>query len=253
MLRRQWAGAHLVVMVCLLGLCPKLGHATQVPPLAHRVTDLVSLIAPQEQARIEDKLKAYEMRTGRQFALLIVATLDDEPIEMFSERVFTAWKLGRKPQDDGLLMLIATQDHRMRIEVGYGLEPDVTDAVSSQVIHNILRPSFRSQAYADGIERAFAVLMAAADKSPIEGLLPQDDDGLSMEARWEWLVFAAIILILILTSAKSGPRRPGGGGPGLWLGGGGFGGDGFGGGSSGGGGFSGGGGSFGGGGSSGSW
>lgn len=192
------------IMVCAFGFVARTAFARDVPVLAHRVTDVAGLLQPAQKARIEAHLKSYQMRTGREFALLIVPDLDDEPIDAYSMRVAEAWKLGRKPQDDGLLLLIALHERRVRIEVGYGLEGDITDALSSQIIRNIVRPSFRDKTYAEGIIRAFDVLMTAADKSPVEGLLPKDE-GASLDEQAQmkigfWVLLGIVILLFV------GPR-----------------------------------------------
>jgi len=185
--------------------------------------------------------------------LLIVPSLEGEPLEDYSMRVAEAWKLGRKGVDNGLLLFIAAQDRRARLEVGYGLEGRITDLESSRIIRGVLAPAFRAGDYAGGIERAFDALEKLAGGEAVE--LPQEspagDRGISFGT---WIFMLFIVLFLL--------RGRGGGLGGFILGsmigrgwssrgGGRFGGGGFGGG--GGGGFGGGGGSFGGGGASGGW
>jgi uncharacterized protein len=221
----------------LMALWPAALEAREVPPLTQRVTDVAGVLAPPARARIEAALKDYEMRTGRQFAVLVVPDLEDEVIETYTMRVAEAWRLGRKPQDDGLLLLIALKERRMRIEVGYGLEGDITDALSIRVIHDVLRPAFRRGAYAEGIAQAMQVLMQAADKSPVEGLLPtpQDADGEPDYAVTGLMLLALVCMLLfgprwllpmLLMSMGDGGNDRGGRGGGFRGGGGGFGGGG---------------------------
>lgn len=213
-MRNAWSAGRLAFVVCMLYGLARAGYGRDVPILEHRVTDLAQLLTPQEDNALEARLKAYETQTGRQFALLTVPSLDGEALEMFSIRVVEQWKLGRKGEDDGLLLVIALQDRRTRIEVGYKLEPTITDALSSQVIRHVLQPTFHAGAYSDGVSRAFAVLMAAANKEPVTGLLPQDEaqDWISPAWRfklmyWGGILVLAVIILLILDKTNKG-RKP---------------------------------------------
>jgi uncharacterized protein len=237
---------------------PAAAYARDVPPLQAHVNDTASMLSPDEQARLEQKLTDYEHKTGRQFVLLTIDSLNGDALEDFSIRVVEAWKLGQKGKDSGLLLLVVKNDHKLRVEVGYGLEGNVTDAFSSRVIRNVLTPALRAGQVAAGLNQAFDALMAqAAGEDPASKLIdtgPTSDPAESSPLGWFalLLLLAPFVIPLILFSARG--RRGGGG---FWggggFGGGGFGGGGWGGGGGGGGGFSGGGGGFGGGGSSGSW
>jgi uncharacterized protein len=224
--------------MCAVVLCwGAQAFARDVPPLHHRLTDLCGVVPPPQARQIEQMLYAYEMRTGRQFTVLLVPDLDDEPIEAYALRVAEAWKLGRKRQDDGLLLLIAQRERRARIEVGYGLEADITDALSVRVIHEVLRPALQQKAYGAGIERALTVLMQAADKAPVEGLLPKpaaeaDDDFNPYAVGLLLLLLVAVLsaagpstvgqmLLLLLSSGGGGGRGRGGGDDDNYSGGGG--------------------------------
>jgi uncharacterized protein len=256
------------LLLALLVQMPRAAYARDVPPLAAHVNDTASMLSPDERAKLEQKLTDYEHKTGRQFALLTIDSLNGDDLEGFSIRVVEAWKLGQKGKDSGLLLLVVKNDHKLRVEVGYGLEGTVTDAFSSRVIRNILTPAMRAGSVAPGLEQAFGALMAqaAGEDQPNHALddpEPTQDPGGSHVIGWlVLLLFLAPVLIPFLLLRSRGGGW-GGGGRGGW-GGGGFGGGGFGGGSGwgsgggfsgggGGGGFSGGGGGFGGGGSSGSW
>ncbi|HEX3773593.1 MAG TPA: YgcG family protein [Polyangiaceae bacterium] len=232
--------------------------ARDVPPLHAHVNDTASVLSAADRDSLESKLAAYEQQTGRQFALLTIDSLDGEDLEGFSIRVVEAWKLGQKRKDDGLLLLVVKNDHKLRIEVGYGLEGSITDAFSSRVIRNVLAPAMRAGNASTGIAQAFDILMkqASGEEPSVPALrnAPSPSSGAGdFIGLLVLLLFVAPILIPILFFA----RRRGGysGGYGGWGSGGGFGGFGGGGFGSGGGGggFSGGGGGFGGGGSSGSW
>ncbi len=144
-----WALA-LALGLAALALAP--AGAKEVPFLSGRVNDLADMIPPDAEARIDQKLTALEQASGTQFAILTVPSLEGEVLEEYSLRVAETWGLGRAEQDDGLLLLIARDDRKMRLEVGYGLEGDLTDAQSGRILNNILRPAFRDGDFGGGIE-----------------------------------------------------------------------------------------------------
>jgi uncharacterized protein len=252
-LARWFLGLSLVALSALGPLAQV--RALEVPALTARVNDLAGLLSAGEREKLEAKLEAYERESGQQFALLTVPSLEGDPIEDFSIRVVEKWKLGKKGKDDGLLMIVAAQDRKIRIEVGYGLEGDIQDVYASRVIREVLQPAFRAQAYASGIEQAFDVLIArASGKAPPEATRREEPRAQRKVSRFAPVLFA-LFLLLMLGGGGGRGRRGGGIAPFLLLGalgsGGRRGGGGFGG---GGGGFGGGGGGgFGGGGASGDW
>jgi uncharacterized protein len=235
--------------------------ALDVPQLTGHVNDYASLLDRAQAQQLEDRLAAFAAKTGHQFALLTVPSLQGTPIEEFGIKVGDAWKLGNKERDDGLVLIIAAQDRKMRVEVGYGLEGEVPDAVASRVIREVLQPAFRGQQYASGIQAGFDVLIAAAGGDG--QVAPQRNRGeRSVKMRVSPLAIVAIVLVILALNIFGSGGRGGRGGRRRFYGplggfGGGFGGfsgGGFsGGGFGGGGGFSGGGGGFGGGGASGDW
>ncbi|MET0152354.1 MAG: YgcG family protein [Candidatus Binatia bacterium] len=123
-----------------------------VPALSGRVTDLTATLDSSAQASLENRLRAFELKRGSQIAVLIVPTTEPETIEQYSMRVAEAWKLGRKGVDDGAILLVATKDRTMRIEVGYGLEGVLNDATCKRIISEIITPEFRRGNFATGIE-----------------------------------------------------------------------------------------------------
>ena len=128
--------------------------ALDVPKLAGRVNDYADLISPAAEARIEHTLATLEQDEGAQVVVLTVDSLQGEPLEEYSLRVAETWKLGRAEQDDGALLLIAKDDRKMRLEVGYGLEPVLSDVMSRRVLDQVLRPRFRAGDFDGGVERA---------------------------------------------------------------------------------------------------
>lgn len=256
-----------------------------IPPLTQRVTDLTGTLDAQQQQALESRLAQLEQQQGSQIAILIVPTTLPEAIEQYSIRVVDQWKLGRQGVDDGILILVAKNDRKMRIEVGYGLEGAIPDAVANRVIDELMVPHFRQGDFYGG-------LMAAVDQLArlIEGE-PLPEPEVRRSGQWEGmlplLLFGGLVLGAVLRAIfgnfLGGAINGGLIGAGVWLLGGGllialvlgvvafvitlsgglgfmhpasrgmYGGGGFSGGGFGGGTFSGGGGGFGGGGASGSW
>lgn len=122
-----------------------------VPVLRERVTDLTGTLSADAQAALTARLAQLERDTGSQLAVLVVSSTAPEDIAAYAIRVVDAWKLGREQVDDGVLLLVARDDRRMRIEVGYGLEGAIPDARARQIIDGIIAPHFRSGDYAEGI------------------------------------------------------------------------------------------------------
>ncbi len=228
--------------------------ALEVPFLSGRVVDGAGMIPSGTASRIEAKLADLEARTGIQVAVLTVPSLQDEALEDYTIRVVDTWKLGQKDKDTGVLLFVAQQERRLRLEVGYGLESVLTDAMSRRVLDNIMTPSFKQGDFGGGIERGVDAVIAVVSgegEPPAMRTQPKSDGlggcGLLL------ILFLFFIVIPALNRASHHRRgwssRRGWSVP--WvIGSGGFGRSG---GFGGGGGFSGGGGGFGGGGASGGW
>ncbi len=122
-----------------------------VPPLTARVTDLTNTLSAPQISTLDQTLQAFEMRKGSQIAVLIVPSTRPESIEQYGIRVVEQWRLGRKRVDDGALLIIAKDDHGVRIEVGYGLEGALNDAVCARIIREIITPHFRQGDFYGGI------------------------------------------------------------------------------------------------------
>jgi uncharacterized protein len=135
-----------------------------IPPLRERVTDLTGTLAPADAQALVAKLAAWEQQTGNQLAVLIVPTTKPEPIEAYSIRVADAWKIGRKGQDNGALLVVAKDDKKLRIEVGYGLEGVLTDATSRRIIAETIAPFLRQNQFAQGINAGVDQIIAVVTK-----------------------------------------------------------------------------------------
>jgi uncharacterized protein len=252
------------------------------------VVDLNGALTAEQDRELEASLEAFETRKGSQIAVLITGTTFPEPIESFAIRVAETWKIGRKGMDDGIIVVIAKSDQSMRIEVGYGLEGAVPDAVAKRLIEEEFIPKFREGDFYGGLRAGLDRLMRIIDGEPLPA--PTQETGRGGDMRsieayfvlfiaiaiavggWlralfgrlpaatlvglgtgllAWLVVAPMIVALLVGIVAFIFTLAGGGHRGGW--GGGMGSGGFGRGGPGGGGFGGGGGGFGGGGASGRW
>jgi len=253
----------LLLLAAMLAFCANPSLAQTFPKLTGRVVDDAHLLSPDQTAALDGKLAALEAQSQRQMVVVTLPTLDGYEIEDYGYRLGRAWGIGAKQRNDGLLLIVAPTERKVRIEAGYGLEGIITDALSSVIISREIVPRFKAGDYAGGIA-------AASDQLIAQLQLPEDEARKVAQAakkpKAPEFDFGIVVFLLIIffffvlpfiRSMRGGGGRRHGGMPGVMIfptGGWGGGSDwGGGGGSFGGGGFSGGGGSFGGGGSSGSW
>lgn len=258
--------ARLIALFVALVAAPAFAAAPDFPALTGRVVDAADVLPPATEQAIEARLAAVEQATGHQLVVATVPSLGGRPIEDFGYQLGRSWGIGSKDKDDGAILLVAPNDRKVRIEVGYGLEPVLTDAMAGLIIRERILPAFRDGDLPGGVEagvdaiaeqiglppeEAQARAAAAADASTADDRRGEPGAGAFM-----WLV---IILFWILVMGSRRGRRSGMGGLGWFLLGQALGSasrgrsSGWGGGGGGFGGFSGGGGSFGGGGASGGW
>jgi uncharacterized protein len=237
------------------------------PALTGRVVDEAGVMSAQSKSDIEAKSKALEEKSGIQLVVATVKSLQGSDIETYTNQLFRFWKLGEAKKNNGVLLLVAPNERKVRIEAGYGLEGTLTDALSSVIIQSAILPRFKNNDYSGGIERGVDAIISvlsgdAAEWQPKPSV--RTDKTEDIDNLWPLLFTALLIFFIWYLIRNAGSGRPPGPGtrsgpiifPGGWGGssdwGGGGGGGGFGGGGSDGG-FSGGGGSSGGGGASGSW
>lgn len=243
---------HAFLFVTLVMCTYAVTAKTNFPKLDQRVTDFTNTLSYQEWQKLDQELKSYEDTTSTQVVVLMINSLEGESIEEYANRTFVLNKIGQEKKNNGVLLLIAKQDRKVRIEVGYGLEGVLTDAISSRIIRNEILPYFKADNYFAGIVTGIGAVIRVT-----KGEYQADTKGNKAPAISAGLVFLIIIFgIFVLLPMLSSRRRSiinsNGNNyfSGWGYGGGSF--RGFGGGSSGGG-FSGGGGMSGGGGASGSW
>ena len=249
--RKRMAAA---LMVALFAIAP--AFAIDFPALTGRVVDQANIIQPDTRVAIEQKLRDLETRSGIQLVVATVNSLEGQDVEPYANELFRKWALGEKKKNNGVLLLVAPNERRVRIEVGYGLEGTLTDALSKVIISNAMTPRFKAGNFSEGISRGvddiITVLTTDASEWQQRPSLRLDYQQPVDTANWillaalfgffillivsptfRWLFFNVVLNVL----ASSGSSR------------GGYAGGSY----SGGGGFSGGGGSSGGGGASGSW
>jgi len=164
-----------------------------VPALQAHVTDLTNTLSAAQQTTLEQRLAAFEARKGSQIAILLVPTTQPETIEQFSLRVVESWKLGRKGADDGVLVLVAKNDRSLRIEVGYGLEGAVPDAVAKRIVSEIITPQFKQGRFYEGLQAGTERLVAVIEGEslpPLPKTAPAQDGGND----WWGMVFIAAVI-----------------------------------------------------------
>ncbi|HEX9615541.1 MAG TPA: TPM domain-containing protein, partial [Bacteroidota bacterium] len=183
-----------------------------VPYLSARVNDYAGMLSTQTVYDLEDLLRNHEERTSNQVAVLTVATLEGYVIEEFSIKVADAWKLGQKDKDNGVLFLISRDDRKLRIEVGDGLEGDLTDARCSQIIRHEIVPRFKNGDFDGGIRAGVEAILATIEGSYV--VVESDDyasDG-GFESFGEKVVALSIFTVVVGMFTFIGLLQPGGAG-----------------------------------------
>ena len=245
-------GLMLLFWVCALTAQAEL----KFPALTGRVVDNAQMIEPAVREQLTQQLQAHEKATGEQLVVVTLPDLQGTDIADFGYQLGRHWGIGQKDKNNGALLIVARDERKLRIEVGYGLEDRLTDAQSSVIIHQVITPAFKTGNFSKGISDGVAAMLVVLGGNPLDEPStvyestgdPSDDFVSRHPGLFVFLVLLFILTVFVCQMLGILPAgRGGSGGSGGGFGGGGFGGGG------GGGGFSGGGGSFGGGGSSGGW
>ena len=166
-----------------------------VPALKARVTDLSATLTAPQQASLEQSLQAFEARKGSQIVVLIVTTTAPETIEQYSLRVAEQWRIGRSKIDDGALLLIAKDDHALRIEVGYGLEGALNDATSQRIISETIVPRFKQNDFYGGIAAGVEQMMKVAEGEPLAAPVMQPVGGVASMQRYFPIIFIVTLVV----------------------------------------------------------
>lgn len=165
----RWAWwVPLVVLLTSVCALPRTVAATpastiDVPYLTGRIVDNANIMEALTRGQLSERLKAHEQATGNQIVVLTVQTIGDVSIEEYAVKVFEAWKLGQKGKDNGVLVVVAPGDRKMRIEVGYGLEGALTDGTCGQIIRNVMTPRFKANDYNGGIDEGVKAIVGKID------------------------------------------------------------------------------------------
>ncbi len=199
----------LLIGACFLILAPTAIAQTTglvaIPPLSSRVTDEVGVLGSSQTQELEQLLKSIEDSKGAQVAILIVRTTKPEEPEQYALRVVEAWKLGRKGVDDGALLLLAIEDRRSRLEVGYGLEGAITDALSKRILDEVLRPHLREGRYHQGLLAAVSAIKQLIDGEDLPQRSQENGSTEHFPALIIALVFVGLAIRLLLKMFMKGP------------------------------------------------
>ncbi|HNP29823.1 MAG TPA: TPM domain-containing protein [Nitrospirales bacterium] len=196
--RLAWLGLLSIFFLAATGWC------LDVPPLTGRVVDQAHLLSPPALSDLNAALAAHESKTSNQVAVLTLASLEGHPLEEFSHQVATAWALGQKGTDNGVLFLIAVKEKKVRIEVGYGLEGTLTDAKSSRIIRHEVVPRFRAGDFSGGIIAGTHAILGT-----IEGTYtnPPSSADNSPEPAGRWEIFGLAVVLGTIVGLLLGSRR----------------------------------------------
>ncbi|MGI4736511.1 MAG: TPM domain-containing protein [Janthinobacterium lividum] len=192
-------------------------RAQDVPPPpspARLVNDLAHVMQPQEVAALEQKLVTYNDSTTSQIAVVTVPSLGGSEIADYAQKLYESWGIGGKKNNNGILLLVAVQEHQARIQTGYGLEGAVPDALAKRIISNTLVPAFRQNQYYAGLDRATDQLISLAKgeyKADPADAQPQDGRDRTGSGMGFWIIIGVLVLIFLLRSRGGGGRGGRGG------------------------------------------
>ena len=192
---RRVAGGFITLLCTVVAV-----FAVNFPALTGRIVDQADIIPAATRDAIEPKLADLEAKSGIQLVVATITSLEGQEIEPYANELFRTWKLGQKEKNNGVLLLVAPKEHRVRIEVGYGLESTLTDALSKVIITNAIAPRFKTGDFAGGISRGVDDIITAlttdsADWQPRPSL--RLDDAPSRDPT-NWILFAVLIVVVIL-------------------------------------------------------
>ncbi len=189
------AAALVLLFVCAWAQAQQQAQQqVPIPPLDSPVVDTTGTLDAAARQRLEQQALALQQRKGSQLQILMVPTTRPETIEQYTQRVFDAWKLGRKGVDDAVLLVVAKNDRAVRIQPGYGLEGAIPDITAGRVIREYLAPKFRQGDFAGGLEDATAQLVKLIDGEPLPEPMTRQGEGGGDDGGWLFALFAAFIV-----------------------------------------------------------
>ncbi len=191
-----------------------LSFAFVAPQLTGPVVDLAQMLSPEGKDQLKNKLIQFRNEHGAQVQVLTIPSLEDLPVEDYSQKVFVAWKLGDATRDDGVLFLIAKQERKMRIHVGYGLEGVLTDALTSQILREHTKPNFKNGDFEKGITQTVDRILFELRPDQFDKPLPVanssktlDDDMITFFVFGGFLIiFVFVFFIVIFSSNRAGKK-----------------------------------------------
>lgn len=187
------------ILLLALLLCGSAQAEVAVPPLKQRVTDLTATFDAAQIQALDTRLAAFESGKGSQIAVLMLPTTQPETIDQYGIRVVEAWKLGRKGVDDGVLLLIAKDDRKLRIEVGYGLEGALNDATAKRIVAEIISPYFKRGEFYAGVDAGVAAIINVVEGEPLPAPVPRSaSHSFGTDMSGLQTLFAAGIFIFML-------------------------------------------------------
>lgn len=197
-MRAPWLGRALVALCLLLlaGWPVAAQELAAIPVLNSPVVDTTGTLDAAARQQLEQQAVALQQRKGSQIQVLVVASTEPESIEQYTQRVFDQWKLGRKGVDDGVLLIVAKDDRRVRIQPGYGLEGAIPDAIANRVIQEYLVPKFRQGDFAGGIADASAQLVKLIDGEPLPAPVSDNHSGQGQrgsDGNWLFVLIAGFV------------------------------------------------------------
>jgi uncharacterized protein len=189
----------LCFFLCLSGLlgAQELKELQAIPPLSARVIDQTATLSADQRARLETRLADFERRKGAQVALLMVSSVKPETVSQYALRVVEKWQLGRRGIDDGVLLLVAKDDRKLRLEVGYGLEGALNDATAKRIISETISPHFKQGDFYAGVDAGVTAVLKVLDGEalpPPRSQTPAADSGFSVD---NLLLFGFILIFVI--------------------------------------------------------
>jgi uncharacterized protein len=206
--RLPWYARRLALGVVALLCTIVLGLAANFPALTGRIVDQANVIPAETRSAIEPKLSELESKSGIQLVVATVTSLDGQEIEPYANELFRTWKLGEKTKNNGVLLLVAPNEHRVRIEVGYGLEGTLTDALTKVIITNAIAPRLKTGDFAGGIARGVddIITVLTTDASEWQKRPSLRVDSQEKRDPVSWLLVAGLIALITLLIVSPGFR-----------------------------------------------
>jgi uncharacterized protein len=187
-----------VALALIAGFAPRASAQVALPEFDALVTDLTGTLTAAQQSALEEKLRAYQARKGSQIAVLVLPTTQPEDIAQFGIRLADAWKVGRKGPDDGVIFIIAKEDRTLRLEVGYGLEGALTDALASRIINDTVAPLFKQGDFYGGVNAGLDQIMRVIDGEALPAPDRSWEKKSITDTPWPFIIFALVVLSSML-------------------------------------------------------